>query len=102
MEALIQKITMTTGITPEQAKTAVEIVSTEMKTKFPAFLHAEIDNVINGARFGDTYRTKADHLRDRIEVLAKEAGSRAETVVGKIREKLNEMFTSNKSSGNGK
>lgn len=58
--------------------------------------------MINGGKFGNTYRDKADHLRDKIEEVAKEAGSRAETVFNEIREKLNEMFTSNKTSGNGK
>ena len=102
MEALIHKIVGSTGITGEQAKKSIELVSEELKTKFPSFLHGEIDNVINGGKFGNTYREKADHLRDKIEEVAKEAGSRAETVFNEIREKLNEMFTSNKTSGNGK
>jgi hypothetical protein len=102
MEALIHKIVGSTGITGEQAKKAIEIVSEELKSKFPSFLDGEIDNVINGGKFGNTYREKADHLRDKIEEVAKEAGSRAETVFTEIREKLNEMFTSNKTSGNGK
>ena len=102
METLIHKIVGSTGITGEQAKKAIEIVSEEMKTKFPTFLHGEIDNVINGGKFGNTYREKADHLRDKIEEVAKEAGSRAESIFADIREKLNEMFSSNKSSGNGK
>ena len=58
--------------------------------------------MINGGKFGNTYREKADHLRDKIEEVAKEAGSRAESIFADIREKLNEMFSSNKSSGNGK
>ncbi len=102
MEALIHKIVGSTGITGEQAKKAIEIVTEELKSKFPSFLDGEIDNVINGGKFGNTYREKADHLRDKIEEVAKEAGSRAETVFKEIREKLNEMFTSNKTSGNGK
>ncbi len=102
MEALIHKIVGSTGITGEQAKKSIEMVSDELKSKFPTFLHSEIDNVINGGKFGNTYREKADHLRDKIEEVAKDAGSRAETVFTEIREKLNEMFTSNKSSGNGK
>jgi hypothetical protein len=102
MEALIQKISAQTGVTADQAKKSIEIVSQELKSKFPGFLHNEIDNVINGARFGNSYRDKADQLRDRIEDVAKEAGNRAETIVTEIREKLNEMFSSNKTSGNGK
>lgn len=102
MEALIHKIVGSTGITGEQAKKSIEMVSDELKSKFPTFLHSEIDNVINGGKFGNTYREKADHLRDKIEEVAKDAGSRAETVFTEIREKLNEMFSSNKSSGNGK
>ncbi|MFZ7114849.1 MAG: hypothetical protein ACO1G9_05680 [Bacteroidota bacterium] len=102
MEALIHKIVGNTGVTGEQAKKSIEIVSEELKSKFPTFLHSEIDNVINGGKFGNSYRDKADHLRDKIEEVAKEAGSRAETVFTEIREKLNEMFTSNKTPGNGK
>ncbi len=102
MEALIHKIVGSTGITGEQAKKAIEAVSEELKSKFPTFLHSEIDNVIDGGKFGNSYREKADHLRDKIEEVAKEAGSRAETVFGEIREKLNELFSSNKNTGNGK
>ena len=102
MEALIHKIVGSTGVTGEQAKKSIELVSEELKTKFPSFLHSEIDNVIHGGKFGNTYREKADHLRDKIEEVAKEAGSRAESVFTEIREKLNEMFSSNKNSGNGK
>ena len=102
MEALIHKIVGSTGITGEQAKKAIETVSEELKSKFPAFLHTEIDNVINGGRFGNSYRDKAEQLRDKIEIAAKEAGSRAETVISEIREKVNELFQSNKNSGTGK
>ncbi len=102
MEALIHKIVGNTGITGDQAKKAIETVSDELKLKFPTFLHAEIDNVINGGKFGNSYREKADHIRDRIEEVAKDAGSKAESVFTEIKEKLNEMFNSNKTSGNGK
>ncbi len=102
MEALIQKVVGKAGITDEQAKKAIETVSEELKSKFPSFLHNEIDNVINGSRFGDSYRDKAEHLRDKIEEAAKEAGSRAEGVINEVREKFNEMFSSNKNSGSGK
>jgi ElaB/YqjD/DUF883 family membrane-anchored ribosome-binding protein len=102
MEELIHKIVGSTGITGEQAKKAIETVSEELKSKFPTLLHSEIDNVINGGKFGNTYRDKAEQLRDKIEEVAKEAGSRAETVFGEVREKFNEMFSSNKTTGNGK
>lgn len=102
MEELIHKIVGSTGITGEQAKKAIETVRDELKTKFPSFLHPEIDNVIHGGKFGNSYREKADLLRDKIEEVAKEAGSRAETVISEIREKVNELFSSNKNSGNGK
>ena len=102
MEALIHKIVGSTGITGEQAKKAVEIVNEELKSKFPSFLHGEIDNVINGGRFGNSFRSKAEDLRDKAGDLAKEAGHKAEGVISDIKEKLGELFNGNKTSGNGK
>ncbi len=58
MEALIHKITGSTGITGEEAKKSIELVTEELKSKFPSFLHNEIDNVINGGKFGNSYRDK--------------------------------------------
>ena len=84
MEQLIQKIVAETGITNEQAKKAIELVSVELKTKFPSILHSEIDNVIAGEKFGNTYREKA------------------ENVFSDIRDRMNELFHTNKNSGNGK
>ena len=102
MEQLIQKIVAETGMTNEQAKKAIELVSTELKSKFPSILHSEIDNVIAGEKFGNTYREKAENLRDKIEEVAKDAGSKAENVFSDIRERMNELFHTNKNSGNGK
>lgn len=102
MEELIHKIVGNTGITGDQAKKAIETVRDDLKSKFPSFLHGEIDNAISGGKFGSSYREKVDQVRDKIEEVAKEAGNRAETVITEIRGKLNEMFNSNKPSDNGK
>jgi ElaB/YqjD/DUF883 family membrane-anchored ribosome-binding protein len=102
MEELIHKIVGSTGITAEQAKKSIEIVSAELKAKFPSILHSEIDNVVNGAKFGESYREKAENLREKIEEVAKEAGQKAETVFSDIRERMNELFHTNKNTGSGK
>lgn len=102
MEELIHKIVGSTGISSEQAKKAIEIVRDDLKLKFPTILHSEIDNVIDGGKFGNAYREKAENLRDKIEEVAKEAGNKAESVFADIRERMNELFHTNKNTGNGK
>lgn len=92
MEDLVYKITAQTGIDKEKAAIIVGIVSNDLKTKFPSFLHPEIDNVLNGGKFGDTYRDKMEVVKDKVEVAAKDLGHKAEKAMNEVKEKLNEMF----------
>lgn len=78
MEDLVYKITAQTGIDKEKAAIIVGIVSNDLKSKFPTVLHPEIDNVLNGGKFGDTFREKADK------------------VINELKDKLNELFTNKK------
>lgn len=96
MEDLVFKISAQTGIDKEKAAIIVGIVSNDLKTKFPAFLHPEIDSVLNGGKFGDTYREKMDEVKDKVEDAAKEFGQKAEKAMNEIREKLNELFNTKK------
>ncbi len=48
MEELIAKVTEKTGISPEQAKTAVATVLGFLKDKLPAPIAGQIENVIGG------------------------------------------------------
>lgn len=96
MEDLVHKISAQTGIDKEKAAIIVGIVSNDLKTKFPVFLHQEIDNVLNGGKFGDTYREKVDEVKDKVEEAAKEFGHKAEKTMNEVREKLNELFNTKK------
>jgi hypothetical protein len=96
MEDLVYKITAQTGIDKEKAAIIVGIVSNDLKLKFPTFLHPEIDSVLNGGKFGDTYRERLDDVKEKIEDAAKKFGHQAERAMNEIKEKLNEMFTNKK------
>ena len=49
MDELIKRITEKTGISEDQARTAVTTVSGFLKEKLPAPLAGQIDNVLSGA-----------------------------------------------------
>ena len=49
MEELIKRITEKTGISEDQARTAVTTVSGFLKEKLPAPIAGQVDNVLSGA-----------------------------------------------------
>jgi hypothetical protein len=49
MDELIKRITEKTGISEDQARTAVTTVSGFLKEKLPSPLAGQIDNVLSGA-----------------------------------------------------
>ena len=49
MDEIIKRITEKTGISEDQARTAVTTVSGFLKEKLPAPLAGQIDNVLSGA-----------------------------------------------------
>ena len=49
MEELIKRITEKTGISEDQARSAVSTVSGFLKEKLPAPIAGQIDNVLGGA-----------------------------------------------------
>ena len=49
MEELIKRITEKTGISEDQARTAITTVSSFLKEKLPAPLAGQVDNVLSGA-----------------------------------------------------
>ena len=55
MDELIKQITSRTGISEDQARTAVSTVTGFLKEKLPAPIAGQIDNVLSGAGgAGDT------------------------------------------------
>ena len=58
MDELIKRITEKTGISEEQARSAVNTVSGFLKEKLPSPIAGQVDNVLSGAggmsdKFGD-------------------------------------------------
>ncbi|MFN8165589.1 MAG: hypothetical protein U0X76_05315 [Bacteroidia bacterium] len=98
MDNLTQKIAQAAGITEEQAKKVIEVFREDLKAKSPKALHQEIDNLISGGKFGDSFREKAEDFRQKIEVAARDAGQKAEGIIGEIKEKFTEMFNSGKNT----
>jgi hypothetical protein len=96
MNDLIQTIISKTGMTEAQAMQAIEIISENLKQKFPQILHAEIDNVMNGKKFGDSYREKFEDVKNKAQDASKQFGERAESVMNEVKDKFNELFNSKK------
>jgi len=62
MEELIKRITEQTGISADQAKSAINTVSGYLKEKLPAPLASQVDNVLNGGGTSDTLGNAASKL----------------------------------------
>ena len=62
MEELIKRITEQTGISADQAKSAINTVSGYLKEKLPAPLASQVDNVLNGGGMSDTLGNAASKL----------------------------------------
>ncbi len=65
MEQLIKLITEKTGISNEQAATAVNVVTGFLKDKLPAGLGSQLDGLLNGGSAGSV-NDLADGLKDKI------------------------------------
>jgi len=62
MEELIKRITEQTGISADQAKSAINMMSGYLKEKLPAPLATQVENVLNGGGMGDTLGNAASRL----------------------------------------
>ena len=56
MEELIKLVVSKTGISEQQAKTAVETVISFLKQKLPAPLGAQIDGLLGGSQANDVIK----------------------------------------------
>ncbi|CAN5557632.1 hypothetical protein BH10BAC5_BH10BAC5_21000 [soil metagenome] len=54
MDELINLVSQKAGISPEQAKTAVDSVVTFIKGKLPEGISSQVDSFINGTSGGDS------------------------------------------------
>jgi hypothetical protein len=52
MDELVKMVAQKMNLTPEQAKVAVELVVTHLKSKLPAPVAGQIDGVLNSASSG--------------------------------------------------
>jgi len=62
MEELIKRITEQTGISSDQAKSAINMVSGYLKEKLPAPLASQVENVLNGGGMSDTLGNAASRI----------------------------------------
>jgi len=62
MEELIKRITEQTGISADQAKSAINMVSGYLKEKLPAPLANQVENVLNGGGMSDTLGNAASKI----------------------------------------
>lgn len=65
MDALVKMITEKTGISQQQATTAVQTVVSFLKEKMPAGLGNQVESFLQGGNAGSTGNT-ADAIKDKI------------------------------------
>lgn len=66
LKQLISEITQRTGISEDQAKSAVALVMTSLKSNLPDELAAQMDRVLTGAGFSyqEVLADKLDEVKD--------------------------------------
>ena len=65
MEELIKRITEKTGISEDQARSAINTVSGYLKEKLPAPIAGQVDNILSGAGgASDTLGNAASKIGD--------------------------------------
>ena len=62
MDELIKRITEKTGISEDQARSAINTVSGFLKEKLPAPIAGQIDNVLSGGGMSDTLGNAASKI----------------------------------------
>jgi hypothetical protein len=92
MKEVVDKVAAETGITPEQARKAVETVSAYIKTKTPHVFHDQLDVILNGGTLSDGMKKRMSDLKDDIEDAAKNFGQKAGELAEDVGKKINEMF----------
>ena len=96
MEALIKEVSERAGITQDQAKNAVLIISDKLKAKFPLAMREEIEAVLNGGNFGDAFKGKMKETGVKAEDMAKTFAKKADEVFTEMGEKMRELFNQEK------
>ena len=62
MEELIKRITEKTGISEDQARSAINTVSGYLKEKLPAPIAGQVDNILSGGGASDTLGNAASKM----------------------------------------
>ena len=96
MDALIKEISTKAGITEEQAKNSILIVSDKLKAGMPNIFHTQIDKLLNGESLSDGIKNKFKDLGEDAEDALKNIGNKAEEIAGDIKKKLGDMFSDKK------
>ena len=86
MQELIKKVTEAAGISEDQARKAIETVSTYVKDKMPETFRSQIDNLVNGGSISEGLKSKMNEV-------ASEFRDKAEDLIEDVREKLGDIFS---------
>ncbi len=96
MDALIKEISTKTGITDDQAKNSIKIVSDKLKAGMPYIFHAQIDKLLNGESISESIKNKFKDMGEDAEDALKNIGHKAEEFAGDIKKKLGDIFSDKK------
>ena len=96
MEALIKEVVTKTGITEEQAKNSIHIVSEKLKAGLPHVFHSQIDKLIDGESLNDSVKNKFKDLSEDAEDAIKNIGQKAEELASDFKKKLSDLLSEKK------
>lgn len=85
MQDLVKKVSDTAGVTEEQAKKSIEVISGYMKERVPESFKSQIDNLVNGG-------TLSGGMKAQLNSVASEFRDKAEDVIDEVKDKLSEIF----------
>ena len=97
MQELIKKLTDTAGLTEEQAKKAVETVSSYIKDRLPDSFKSQIDNLVNGGKLSEGVKSKMNEImgdfREKTEDLIGDVRDKTEDIISEVKEKFSDIFS---------
>jgi uncharacterized protein (DUF2267 family) len=89
MQDLINKLKETAGVSDEQAKKTITVISEYLKDKMPKSFHSQIDNMLDGG-------TLSEGVKEKIMDVAVDAKEKTEDVFDDVKDKLKGLFTKKK------
>lgn len=91
MQEYIDELQQKAGLTEDQAKQAVEIIVSKVKSKVPESFHSAIDNLFAGQTASDALKQKYQNFSDQASEKLEQFGNEAREQLNKAAEQANDF-----------